>query len=255
MIRQVSSQLLSPTEKLKVQLSVGLVDSSNNPSYCNIYNGENGSYLNITPFTQVSIKYVEKGRPWNRLDNIYITQRNIFAFRIELKLFYDKIMDHADDIYKYGPSGYITSMGDTSKYTKSIILGPSQIMQLEPATIYGENGRPLPGIYMEINQKANLVELSMDEFESFYDLFQTIQIHQEGMLLLQTYMMTCLKSDGLKIPIDRDGVTGYKTSNKDVKVNIFEVAQNKKQVASGEHSEFVSGPPINNQISSLEDLQ
>lgn len=250
MIRQVSSTLLNPTDKLKIQLSVGLVDSSNNPSYCSIYNGSNGSsYLNITPIPQIVIRYAERNRPWDKLDNIYINQRNIFALKEELKSFYTTIMENADDIYKYGQSGYIVSIGNTKKYQKIIPLSPSQIIKLEPIAIYGSNGRPIPGVSIEINREENLVELSIEEFESVYELFQTIQLHQEGMILLQTYMITCLKGDGLKIPLERDKQTNYTPSNKDVRVNIFESAEKKKG-----STEFVSGPNMTKQPTALEEL-
>ena len=255
MIRQVSSQLLSPTEKLKVQLSVGLIDSHNNPSYCSIYNMGGASYLNITPLTHIVIKYVEKGKPWSRWDNLYINQRNIFGFRVELKSFYDNMMAHADDIYQYGSNGYIISMGNVERYKQAIVLGPGQIMQLQPATLYDEKGKPLPGIFMEINQKSNLIELSMEEFESFYDLFRTINIHQEGMILLQTYMMVCLKNGGLKIPVDKNNIsTGYQTSEKDVRVNIFEQAQKRADEKTNEEKESVIGNFPQKEITTLEEL-
>lgn len=254
MIRQISSQLLSPTEKLKVQLSVGLIDSSNRPSYCSMYNMGNASYLNITPFTQIVIKYVEKGRPWSKSDNIYINQRNIYGFKVELKMFYDEMMNHADEIYKYGNTGYIVSMGNIEKFKKSIPLGLGQLMSLEPATIYNQQGKPIPGIYMEINQRLNMVELSMEEFESFYDLFSTINIYQSGMTLLQTYMMMGLKSGGLKVPFaGNNSGSGQTVSQKDVQMNIFEKAATRHEGVP-ESQEMVEGPPITKQPTTLDEL-
>ena len=108
---------------------------------------------------------------------------------------------------------------------------------------------------MEINQKSNLIELSMEEFESFYDLFRTINIHQESMILLQTYMIICLKNGGLKIPIDRNNIGGgYQTSEKDVKINIFEQAQKRADEKSNEEKESVTGTFPQKEITSLEDL-
>lgn len=251
MIRQVSSTLLSPTDKLKIQLSVGLVDSSNNPSYCSMYTSANGAgYLNITPMPSIVLRYSEKNRPWSKMDNIYITQRNIFAVKEDLKSFYSNLMNQADDIFQYGQSGYIVAMGNVEQYKQVTALSPTQILKLSPTTIYGSNGRPLPGVAMEINLPENLVELSMDEFESVYNLFQTIQLHQEGLLLLQAYMITCLKGGELKIPVEQDRKTNYTPSEKDVRVNIFESAQKKR-----EQTEMVSGPGNIKQPTTLEELQ
>lgn len=250
MIRQVSSTLLSPTDKLKIQLSVGLVDSSNNPSYCSMYTGSNGAgYLNISPMPSIVLRYSERDRPWSKMDNIYVTQRNIFAVKEEFRLFYNNLMDHADDVFQYGQSGYVVAMGNVEQYTRTIPLSPTQIIKLSPTSIYGAKGRPLPGVAMEINLPENLVEMSMDEFESVYNLLQTIQLHQEGLLLLQAYMITCLKGGELKIPAEQDRRGSYKPSSKDVRVNIFESAQKKRR-----QEEMVSGPGLITQPTTLEEL-
>lgn len=250
MIRRVSSLLLNPTDKLKVQLSVGLIDAQNNPSYCDLYNMDNASYLNISPHTSVSIRYIEKGKPWNRYDSIHITPRNIYTLKTDLTIFYNTLLDKSEKLYSYGSDGYIKSMGDIEQFKRTIVLGNNQILSLEPATIYDTIGKPIPGIYMFINTKSNMVELSLEEFESFYHLFMNINIHQEGMLLLQTYIIMCLKSGGLKIPVDKTNNTSYNTSEKDVGINIFERADYQR------NKELVSGPPISKKENfTLEDLE
>lgn len=250
MIRHVESTLLSPTDKLRIQLSVGLVDSSNNPSYCSIHTtGRGNRYLSVSPQAQIVIRYIEKNRPWSKMDNIYISQRNIFAVKDGISSFYTDMINHEEDIYRYGASGYITSMGNVEKYTSVVSLGPTQLIRLSPTTIYGTKGRPIPGVAMEINLEENLVELSIEEFESIYNMFKNINLYQEGLLLLQTYMIICLKGGELKIPTEHDRGNSYTPTDKDVKVNIFESAQKKKT------QEGVSGPGIIKQITKLEDLQ
>lgn len=249
MIRQVSSTLLAPTDKLKVQLTVGLLDAQNNPAYCSMYNFKNSQYLNISPFANVVIKYVEKGRPWSKQDNIYVTPRNIFGLKTELEMFYNNLMSKSEKLYTYGSNGYITSINNVDMFRRTISLN-GQLLLLEPIVIYDSLGKPLPGICMFINNKINMIELSMEEFESFYNLFMTINIHQEGMLLLQTYISMCMKSGGLKIPVDNAG-NSYTTSMKDVSVNIFERASDNLN----SDKEIVSGPPVQkNGNYRLEDL-
>ena len=208
-------------------------------------------YLNISPHAYIMIKYVEKGKPWSASDNVYITPRNIYSFKTDLELFYNFLMDNSDKLYAYGKNGYIVSMGDTKPFERVIPLGNNQLLLLEPTTIYDGTGKPLPGIYMYINVKSNMIELSIEEFESFYNLFLDINIHQESILLLQIYIIMCLKG-GIKVPIDKENNTNYTTSEKDVKINIFERAS----AQLNEEKEMVSGPPIQKTSNfTLEDLQ
>lgn len=253
MLRQINSLLLSPTDKLRIQLSVGLLDSSNKPSYCTVYG--DGNYLSISPLAQVKFAYIDKMRPWSRLDNVYITQRNIYGLRRDMKAFYVNLMKNADNIYQYGKDGYIISTADTSKYKRPIYLGNGQVIQLEPSTFYDEMNKPFPGVYMEINQKSNFVELSMEEFEAIYDLIQNIDIHREGMLLLQNYLILCSKDGGIEIPkMNSIGGDTYKPSRKDIGINVFERAIMNKQEQQ-EQKEMVIGPPVIKQPTSLEDLE
>lgn len=253
MIRQISSTLLSPTDKLLIQLSVGLVDSSNDPSYSYIYPGTRGDYLTFNISPSICFKYIEKDRPWSKTDNVFVTQRNFFAMKEGLREFYSGVMDHADDIYMYGQSGYIVAMGNVEEHKRIIPLSPSQIIYLTPIAVYGSSGRPIPGVAMEINLEENLIEMSMDEFESIYDLFQTIQLHQEGMLLLQTYIITCLKGGkgGLKVPSAYNKKEYRKISDEELAINM---RGGKKSDPTNYQKEMVSGVGTIKQPSTLEEL-
>lgn len=252
-IRQITSQLLSPTEKMKVQLSVGLSDSRGEASYCSIYNSGGFAYLNVTPYIQLTIKYFDPTRQWNKLDNIFLTQKTIATFRSGLKEFYDTMIENEDDIFSYSESGYISSISNTNKYTRIVPGGKHQAIRLEPIELYStENGRPIPGVSIEINCKENRVELSIDEFEMFNELIQTIQIHQEGMILLHMYMTICLKNGGLTIPVE-EGSGAKQPSSNNVQVNIFEAAQKRKN-DSKRNNETMSGPSIVKQPTTLEEM-
>ena len=41
---------------------------------------------------------------------------------------------------------------------------------------------------MTLNREENQIDLSIDEFEGIYDLFEHIDIYQAGITLLQTYI-------------------------------------------------------------------
>lgn len=252
-IRQVTSQLLNPTERLKVQLSVGISDSRGNTNYCSMYNVGDMTYINVSPYIQLTIKYFEPTRRWSRLDNINLNQRTIFAVRTELADFYNSMMRDEQKIFTYDNYGYISSMGNTRPYVRVIPVDNKQVMRLEPIALYAtENGKPIPGVSLEINCKENRAELSISEFESFYDVIQTTNIHQEGMTLLHMYMTMCLKNGGLIIPVEEGSII-RQPSQKDVKVNIFEKAQRRKQMES-EEQEYVSGPNTKKDDTDLEGL-
>ena len=252
MIRQISSTLLSPTDRLLIQLSINLVDSSNDPSYSYIYPGTRGDYLTFNISPSICFKYIEKDRPWSKTDNIFVTQRNFFAVKEGLREFYNNVMDRADDIYMYGKSGFVAAMGNVEEHRRIIPLSPSQTIYLSPIAVYGSTGRPIPGVAMEINLEENLIEMSMDEFESIYDLFQTIQLHQEGMLLLQTYIITCLKGGkgGMKIPSAYNKKEYRKISDEEVAITMRE----KKDSSTTYQKEMVSGVGTIKQPTTLEEL-
>lgn len=252
-VRQITSLLPSPMEKLKVQVSVGLSDARGETNYCSMYTTGEFAYLNVKPIIQLTIKYFEPTRRWNRLDHVFIAQRDMAALKADFKEFYDNMLNHEDDIFTYNDSGYISSISNSNVYTRIIRVGKKQAMRLEPIALYAtENGKPIPGVSIEINHRDNRVEMSINEFEMLNDIIQTIQLRQEGMILLHMYMTMCLKNGGLTIPIE-EGSGGRQLNERDVTVNIFERAQS-RAVVNERNEEFVSGPNPTNQPTGLEDL-
>lgn len=260
MIRQISSLLLNPTEKLKVQICIGLMDGNGQPSYCNIFQGEEASYLHISPKPYVAIRYVDKGRPWSHRDNITITQRNIHAMKTQLPHFYQNLLQHEEAIYQYDGNGYIIAMHDATPYEETIYLGMGQVLRLSPTTLYDEKNKPFPGIFLYINQLENEVELSMEEYESFQELFVSLQIHQEGMLLLNTYLTLCERGGNFQIPIGNSFENGKKAmyqmpEKKETRVNVFaSFGTSKRTSTSSEEKELVQGPNKTKQPTTLEEL-
>ena len=184
----ISSNVFNPTDKLKIQLSVGL----NNNEYSNlvnIYETAKGTYISINPNIVVAMKYSIPNKEWEKTDTIYINERNIFTLRTGLHSFYTKLM--REDMFAYDTKGYvaeINSNGDANDI-ETIPLTKGQILRLEPAILYDKQGNSLPGVMMRINMESNEVDLSIDEFEAMMDMFNHINIRQEGMVLLQTYLL------------------------------------------------------------------
>lgn len=182
----VSSTLFNPTDKLKIQLSVGL----NNDEYhnlVNVFETERGAYISINPNIVVAMKYTIPNKEWNKSDTIYINERNIYTLNTGLKSFYSKIM--RPDVFIYNTKGYVAEINSSDSDCEVIPLTKGQVLRLEPAILYDKQGNSLPGVMMRINMKSNEVDLSIDEYEAMMNMFSNVKIRQEGMVLLQTYLL------------------------------------------------------------------
>ena len=185
----ISSTLFSPTDKFKIQMSISL----NNNEYNNLINTfetDRGIYISINPNIVVMMKYCPQNKTWEKTDNIYITVQNIYSLRSGLISFYRKIM--REDIFIYNIKGYVAEINSSQNIADDIeiiSLTKGQFIKLEPSIIYDKQGNPLPGIMMRINSESNEVDLSMEEYEAMMNMFDSINIRQEGLLLLQTYLM------------------------------------------------------------------
>lgn len=180
--------LFNPTEQLKIQLSVGL----NNNEYFNLVNvfeTNKGTYISINPNITVPIKYNNPNKEWSRTDVVYITDRNIYALKMGLRSFYKTLM--REDMFIYNDKGYVVEINTKGgKDDGEVIpLTKGQFLRLEPAILYDKQGNSLPGVMMRINIDANAVDLSIDEYEAMMNIFESINIRQEGMVLLQTYLL------------------------------------------------------------------
>lgn len=252
-IKSITASLPSPTEKLKVQISVGLLDARGEANYCSMYNSGKWQYINVQPLIQLNIKYFMPSKPWSRLDNIGVSPRDLPALKADLNTFYNDMVGNENNIFTYDDYGYISSISNSDRWSYAIKVGKKNAMRLGPIAFYPEETRkPIPGVSLEINHWENRVEMSIDEFELFNDTIQNLQLHQEGMILLHMYMTMCLKNGGLKIPVE-EGSGAKQPTEKDVQISIFERAQTKAET-SKRNEEIVKGPSIFSQPKNLEDL-
>lgn len=222
----ISSDILNPTEKLRIQLSVGL----NNNEYKNlisVYENAKGVYISINPNIVLKLSYIPpQKKEWDIKQVIYINDRNIYMLNDGLSRFYKKLM--VPDRFIYDDKGYVAEInGDNGHECETIGLTKGQVLQVEPSILYDKKGYPLPGVMMRINMKSNEVDLSIDEFESMMRLLQSIQIRQEGMLILQTYLL--MRKHPMEIQTQSNKPSPVK------KRSIFD--------RSSEEKEFVKTPP------------
>lgn len=241
----ISSNVFNPTEKLKIQLSVGL----NNNEYSNlinVYETTKGTYISINPNIVIAMKYSVPNKEWEKTDTIYINERNIYALRVGMRSFYRKLM--RDDIFIYNTKGYvaeINSNGGTDD-TETIPLTKGQFLRFEPAILYDKQGNSLPGVMMRINMDSNEVDLSIDEYEAMMNMFENINIRQEGMLLLHTYLMM------RKTPMTMDSSGSPPTKPNNIpKRSLFDRKPNGIQ---SQDEEFVKTPVKKNNMSDFTNL-
>lgn len=181
----VSTTLLNPTEKLKIQLSVGF----NNNEYknlVNVFENSKGTYISINPNINITMKYTIPNKEWDRHDVVYINERNIYALNTGLKRFYKKLL--RDNLFIYNTKGYAIQINSKGDDIETIPMTKGQVIQIEPAIIHDKQGNPLPGVMLHINRSANQVDLSIDEYEAMMNMFERINIRQEGMMILHLYL-------------------------------------------------------------------
>lgn len=188
MVQTISSPLCDPIPFndpiLKVTLNVTL-NRDGNYAFSK-YSNEKGDFITVNVNPRIVFRYIVKDAPWDNHHQIVITQRNIFSLRLGFKKFYQ--LFQRENLYRYDQNGRIVEIVSDDRDRLIIPLTMGQLMRLEPTVITDNKNRIYPGVMMTINKEENQVPLTIDEFESIYELIQSINIYQSGMTLLQTYI-------------------------------------------------------------------
>ena len=188
MIQTISSLLCEPIPFhdpiLKVTLNV-TVSKDGNYAFSKFSN-EKGDFITVNVHPRIVFRYIVKDAPWDNHHQIVITQRNIFSLRLAFKKFYQNFQ--RDDLYRYDDNGRVTELVSDDRDVLVIPLTMGQLMRLEPTVITDTKNKIYPGVMMTLNKEENQVPLTIDEFESIYELISSINIYQAGMTLLQTYI-------------------------------------------------------------------
>ena len=150
------------------------------------YSNERGDFFTVNPRPHITIRYTPKDRPWDKHHQVVITQRNIFQLRLGFKRFYK--LFQRDDLYIYDRFGKISEMVTDDNDIVMIPLGASQILRLAPTIVTDRQNVLYPGVTLTVNKEENQADLTIDEFEGIYDLFDHVDIMQAGLTLLQTYI-------------------------------------------------------------------
>jgi len=246
----ISSQLYGPipaNEKtLLVLLSITIVDANGNYAFSKFSN-ERGDFYRINPKSHIVIRYTPKETPWEKHHQVVITQQNIYQLRIGLRSFYKNFQ--RDDLYRYDERGKIVEVVYDSRDEVLISLGMSQFIRFTPSTTMDRHNVVYPSVIITINREENQSNLSVEEFEGFYDLFEHIDIYQSGVTLLQTFIGLSKASVDNKIA-EEERKKAPTTTNKIYGRSIFGDAEEKDI----DKNEFVKAPLPQKTIDTLDDL-
>lgn len=187
MIQTISIPLCDPmpydNPSLKVQLNATI--SKDGIQCISRYRNEKGDFISVNINPRIVFRYIDKNIPWSPTQQIVVNQRSLFHLKLGFKEFYNNFQ--RDGLFKYNQDGNISELlADKSDVARIPISG--QMMILEPGVVSDRHGKIFPGVYMTLNSSNNLIELSIVEFESLYEVILGINLVDTGLTLLQTYI-------------------------------------------------------------------
>lgn len=188
-MQTISSQLYGPIPYrdplLSVLLTVTIVDSNGNYAFSKFSN-ERGDFFKVNPHAHVVIRYTPKDAPWDKHNQVIITQKNIYQLRLGFRKFY-RIFQR-EDLYRYDNQGKIQEIVTDNRDIVVISLGMGQLLRFRPTITTDRHNISYPGVNVTIHREENQVDLSIDEFEGMMDLFEHIDIFQLGLSVVQCYI-------------------------------------------------------------------
>lgn len=194
MIRGISTTLFQ-VQRMKMTASISMLDSKGSePTWYNMFRGNGGNYLTISTNASLKIKYLKDkllegtgGDDWSRQEQIYITSRSLGGFKQDVASFYRRFQ--RPDLFRYDDNNIPISLNIGNRDTVPCKFDSGQICTFEPAIVVSSADVICPGVIMRINMMAQEVCMTVEEFESFYDIVQNIKLYEIGAQLLQTYLI------------------------------------------------------------------
>ena len=218
---------------LSANVSVSLLDAKNR-EIINKFETGNGLFYKINMNPKLVLKISKKGVDWTPGQQVYIGRRYIYRFQTCITNFYKYIQNCNN--YIYDDNGYLNNVVKDDKDVMFIDVG-NQWISFEPDILY-VNEIKLPGILITINDPANMIIVSIDEYEEICTCLSHIDINLIGSNLMVMYGQ--ITTDKMVV---NEGVI-EKPKSVGPKRDIFD--------RGGE--EFVVGPIMRNDIKTLDDL-
>lgn len=175
--------------------SISMLDSKGSePTWYNMFRGNSGNYLTLSTNASLKIRYLKdkilEGTgidDWSRQEQIYITSRSLGGFKQDVASFYRRFQ--RPDLFRYDDNNIPISVNAGNRDVVPCKFDSGQICTFEPAIVINQSDVICPGVLMRINVMAQEVHMTVEEFESFYDILQNVKLYEIGTQLLQTYLI------------------------------------------------------------------
>lgn len=204
-VKKISRTILNIQKNLSLKLHVKLVSVDENGQtrlFHNEYEYEGSNYIKIDNMPFMTLDMREKDIEWDKSHSIMITPMNIVHVVKGMERLLEAI--YGDDVFAVDRNDKIVIYKDmVEKHTEKIFnLGMNQRLVLKPAIILDHNDTEMEGVLLYINKPENVVELSIDAFESLLYNLQKIDLFTYSQLLIN-YYVSQKNIDSRREPVER----------------------------------------------------
>lgn len=183
------SRIIFNTKTLSVKLKVILENTVGGIKYFyhNDFSYGNARYFKLSPSAYITVEYTNKqnGEGYDPSKNISITYLKWYQFIEALRRMRHNI--HKPDIFVMKGNEIILYDDVKKDNIVSVHIG-NNTMVMSPAIIYDANEVSYEGVYIYINKTINIIELSVDEFESFVYQMEKVDIFAYSQSLINYYV-------------------------------------------------------------------
>ena len=185
-----SPQKLSRTilylKNLTIRIHVKLVDTNFN--FHNEFSYGNKTYLKLDPSVYLTLEMSKGEEGFVQDKTILLTQMNINQVIMSMKKVLKNIYN--EKIFAMRGNEIIVYEDMSKKYTEKLMIPNSnQALMIKPSVIYDENETSYEGVHMFINKLENIIELSIDEFESVIYTLSQVNLFEYSQLLINYAMI------------------------------------------------------------------
>lgn len=168
-------------KEINVKIHIKLID--NNYNFQNVFNFGDKTYMKLEPMVYLTLELTrgEEGFIPNR--SLWITQANINSLINSMKKVLKNI--YKEKIFALRGNEIIIYEELAKKFSEKIILpNTDQAVMIKPSVVYDENEVSYEGVTLYINKLENVVNLSIEEFESLVYTLNQIDLFQYSQLIL-----------------------------------------------------------------------
>lgn len=190
-VKKITRTILNVQRNLVLKLHVKLISEENGEkhSFHNEYEYQGATYIRIDSMPFMTLDIIDKESVWSKDKSIMITPNNIVHIVRAMERLLDAI--YGDEIFAVNAKDQVVIYKDKAdEYTQRLFnIGMNQRLLIRPAKIYDHNEVEMEGVILIINTPDNVVELSIDAFESLVYNLKKIDMFTYSQLLLNYFML------------------------------------------------------------------